>query len=262
MSIFLFIKNGYNRVKYNRAKNKPILEKARKIKNDSFKLSKALDNLGVINYVGNDGLVYGIFNDQNFIFNCDFSIQCNEKFISHDNFIIHSNRVQSALNVNSYEKDLFTKAIIEKIEKTQKEKIHLMDSFLFIENKLKESINDLVFQEYINEINNLFDLKYDMEKNIFYCSSVFKTKSYITSSYISIEFILRIFDDHPHQVNIIFPDREKKSIEIKKTDDVKHSLCMAIVPYLLKKEGCDLLGINSVDEFSEDLYNNLKLLCY
>jgi hypothetical protein len=37
---------------------------------------------------------------------------------------------------------------------------------------------------------------------------------------------------------------------------------MAIVPYLLKKEGCDLLGINSVDEFSEDLYNNLKLLCY
>lgn len=259
MSIFLFIKNGYNRVKYNRAKNKPILEKARKIKNDSFKLSKALDNLDVINYVGNDGLVYGIFNDQNFIFNCDFSIPCNEKFISHDDFIIRSNRVQSALNVNSYEKDLFTKAIIEK---TPKEKIHLMDSFLFIENKLKESIDGLVFHEYINEINSLFDLKYDTEKNIFYCSSVFKIKSYIAGSYISIEFILRIFDDYPHQVNIIFSDREKKSIEIKKNDDVKHSFCMAIAPYLLKKEGCDLLGINSVDEFNEDLYNNLKLLCY
>jgi len=82
------------------------------------------------------------------------------------------------------------------------------------------------------------------------------------NAYDQVCSIIRDTVKNPHQVNIIFPDREKKSIEIKKTDDVKHSFCMAIVPYLLEKEGCDLLGINSVDEFSEDLYNNLKLLCY
>lgn len=257
MSIFLFIKNKYNRIKYNRVQNKPILEKALKIKNNSFKLSKALDNLDVINYVGNDGLVYGIINHEKFIFNCDFSIPCNENNISPDDyFTIFSNRLQTGINIYDYEKDPFTKAIMGKIPN---EKIDLMDIFLFTDNKLKESMDDFID---IKNIGSSFKIKYDTEKEVFFCSSTFKIKPYIERSYVSIELMLRIFDNDHHQVNIIFYNGEKKSIVIKKTDDVKEMICIAIAPYLLTKEGCDLLGINSVDEFNEDLYNNLKLLCY
>lgn len=237
MNIFLFIKNEYNRIKYNRAKNKPILEKVLKIKNDSFKLSKALDNLGVINYVGNDGLVYGILNDENFIFNCDFSIPCNENNISpNDYFIILSNRLQTGISINDYEKDPFTKAIMEK---TPNEKIDLMDGFLFTDNKLKESIDDFID---IKKIGSLFKIKYDTDKGVFFCSSTFKIKSYIERSYLSIELILRIFDNAPHKVNIIFYSGEKKSIVIEKNDEVKDAICMAIVPYLLKKKVVICLG--------------------
>lgn len=262
MNIFQFVKNKCHQYEYNELINKPIRQKNKQIENEIFLFSNALKSIGFTNFIGDEHKIYAIMNDVKIIFNCN-----DDSFSNKKHSIINLNTLIEKTDDN-FNFDYFIweelKSISERLE-------NIIPIELMKETKLAYGLNDHGFSDNLIQHGKF---GYDKETKSILITASTRAQSDIlnTEVYLKFNFLLLKKDV---KVSISVMDREtlynwndgsfkKFTIEFSMKSDyeIKESIYKKLLPVLLKKEICELLGISKIEEFTDEMFENYKLLNY